>query len=393
MSKAHSHHDVVTIRLTSADIGGALQQLTNHRVTIHDVVYVDALHLDITISAKDLSQLQTIASKKGYTVQILHGSGFRQVMKGIWKRPVLVLGILALFFLSCWLPTRVLFIRVEGNVKVPTMQIVEQAKLCGIDFGASRRQVRSELMKNRLLCAMPQLQWAGITTSGCTAVITVRERNDLEMSIPVQSFNNMIALRDAVVGEMIVRQGTPLCRPGQVVKQGQLLVSAYEDCGICIRATGAQAEIYGQTQRQITAVYPTNYAKREVVTSVSKKYSVIIGKKRIKFYKGSGISGGTCAKIYEEKCITLPGGFVLPIAIACEQTIEYRSEVQRSPLSEVILSAFAQQYLSERMQSGKILDSNQVYFHADGFCRLDGNYSCYEIIGISRPEEHRKAYE
>ena len=89
-------------------------------------------------------------------------------------RPVLLAGLGILFLLAMYLPSRVLFIRVEGNMQIPDRQILAAAEECGIRFGASRREVRSEKVKNALLSSVPQLQWAGVNTAGCVATISVR---------------------------------------------------------------------------------------------------------------------------------------------------------------------------------------------------------------------------
>ena len=42
--------------------------------------------------------------------------------------------------------------------------------------------IRSEKVKNSLLQRIPQLQWAGINTDGCVAVISVREKTAIKNS-------------------------------------------------------------------------------------------------------------------------------------------------------------------------------------------------------------------
>jgi similar to stage IV sporulation protein len=386
-------NDKIQVVLTSADVNGALQAIAEQNVAIFDVGYEDILHICFAIRKRDLSTLLAVTKRRGERVKIKKRSGMINAISVFSRRPVLVLGAMLILFFSCWTPTRVFFVRIEGNNMIPTKQIIEQAKLCGIHFGAHRRQVRSEKMKNSLLESMPELQWAGINTYGCTAVITVRERNDHSNTEENASLNNIVALRDGVIREMTVQRGNALCRVGQVVQAGQMLVSAYTDCGIYIRASGAKAEIYGDTQRGLSVITPIEYCQRTQISVKSKKYSLILGKKRINFFKGSGISGSTCAKIYEEKYVTLPGGFVLPIGIICEQFVEYGTTFDITNNAETVLSRYAEAYLRSLMQAGEILRSDHVYFHGEDFCRLDGLFSCYEMIGITRPEEAKEDYE
>lgn len=379
--------DSVEVILTSADIRAALQGMSDQEIVAREICFVDPLHLRFVISSRSLPALLKLCKKRGDTVEILRRRGVTQIVSWARKRPVLLLGLLLIFALSCWLPTRVLFVQVEGNLSVPSKHIIQQAELCGIRFGASRRAVRSDQVKNALLSVLPQLRWAGVNTYGCTAVISVRERNPETQTVPNQAICSIIAQQDAYIRQMTVVSGNPLCKVGQAVKKGQVLVSAYTDCGLCLRLTNARAEIYGDTQRQITVIFPTEYWQRVKISSRSKKYSLIIGKKRINFYKGSGISGSSCAKIYEEKYVTLPGGFVLPIGLVKEEVIAYELQRIYDPPEESVLTVFAQQYLLGLMQAGQILVADHAFSYEEQFCRLDSSFSCFEMIGITRPEE------
>ena len=174
---------------------------------------------------------------------------------------------------------------------------------------------------------MPQLQWAGVSTSGCVAIITVHERNVKEPAREKEGVCSIVAARDGIITEMTVLRGNGLCKPGMAVKAGQVLISGYQDCGICIRAAHAEGEILAYTQHCLMAVCPINRVIRSETLGRKEKYSLIIGKKEINFMKYSGISGSSCVKIYEQKYMTLPGGFVLPIVFARESTIYYETFV------------------------------------------------------------------
>ena len=103
--------------------------------------------------------------------------------------------------------------------------------------------------------------------------------------------------------------------------------------------------------------------------------------------------GVSCAKIYEQEYITLPGGFVLPIAIG-KETCFYWAEAQTMYASaESQLSQFAANYLLQVMQAGQILHEDVMVTRSETLYRLDGTYGCHEMIGRSRPEENLPEYE
>ena len=381
------------VRLVSADITGVLEKLQQNHILLRDVCANDALSVTFCICRKDWKQVRQICGSRGESVSAKRLPGLYWTVVGLLRRPVLVLGMLALLLLTLWVPGRIFFVQVEGNVSVPANRILEQAQLCGIGFGASRREVRSEQMKNHLLEQLPQLQWAAVNTKGCVAVITVLERQQSPQPEQEHQVSSIVALRDGIIREMTVQRGNALCTVGQAVKAGQVLISGYTDCGISIQASQAKGEIFGETKREMTAVFPLNYAKREMQHSSVKKYSLIIGKKRINFSNNSGILDGSCVKIYEQQSVILPGGFRLPITIVTETWISYTSETKSYAQPQQVLEPFMERYLLQTMVAGKILSRQEIVTETPEFIRIDGIYSCYEMIGITRVEERMKEYE
>lgn len=382
----------VTVELTSADIPGAMAVIQSAGFQIWDLEMPDILTLRFHLRKKDYQKLRKLCEKRGDQARLLSQSGLYWSFASLKKRPILVVGLLLLLMFSLWVPRRVFFVRVEGNSCIASRQIAEAAAQCGITFGAARREVRSEKMKNALLEAMPELAWAGVNTYGCTAVITVRERTVSAQTKESCAVSSIIANMDGVIRQITVLRGTGLCTVGQAVKAGQVLISGYTDCGFSIRAAAAEGEIFAETNRKFTAVFPTNYTLRREQTGTSRKISLIIGKKRINFTNSSGILGTGCAKIYEENYVSLPGGFVLPVAIAVETWTYYHSDCAELADAQSMLSDFVSYYLSSQMCSGKILLADEILHEQDGFLRLTGSYSCYEMIGITRIEENIPEY-
>lgn len=384
-----SVNGMVRLRIICADPAGILTAVHNAGIVLYQISMPDELTLKITVRRQDAKALHHLLKNKGVDIQRDGKKGLYWSLRGLMKRPVLVGGILCLLLLCTFLPTRVFFFRVEGNVNVPTRLILEQAEACGLEFGASRRAVRSEKLKNALLEAVPQLQWAGVNTAGCVATISVRERQEISGQDPAGGVSSIVATRDGIIQEVTVTGGNPLCRIGQAVKKGQILVSGYTDCGVSIRAERAKGEVYAVTERKMTACMPTDWSYRGEKQTVTKKYGLIIGKKRINFYKGSGILDTGCVKMYEENFLTLPGGLQLPLAIVTEVWVSFPSASVSVSVDESSskLSDLTREHLLKLMIAGQILSHNETVSQADGVLKLEGVYGCLEMIGREQSEE------
>ena len=381
----------VLLEIKSADIGQMLAALTNWNITVLDISYLDDLTVSVRVSRADYRRVHAALQNKGCKITVTDRKGIYWTLKGFLRRPVLTIGILLYLFIVLSVPGRVFFVQIEGNSAVPARLILEAAQECGIGFGANRREVRSEKVKNALLEKIPQLQWAGVNTRGCVAVISVRERQE-EAKHTEKTTGSIVAARDAIIRQITVLRGTQLCKVGQAVKEGEILVSAYKDYGISIKLTGAKAEIYGETQRQLEVVSPVSAVIRTRETGRERKYSLLIGKKQINFFKDSGISHTSCVKMYKKTYLVLPGGFVLPIALVEQEFIYYETAAYEQTDFDFVKS-YSREYLLSHLASGRILREDSELISLEDKCRFSVSYSCYELIGLTKEEEFVKQDE
>lgn len=389
MSIGRAIGGTLEVALTSADPEQALAAVTAIDIPISDIHGVDGLTYRFSIRSRDFKALQRISNRRGDQLRIVGRRGLYWKLQSLRRHPILVFGTLMLLLGTLYLPTRVLFVQVEGNQTLSRQQILSAAENCGIRFGADRRQIRSEKVKNALLKQIPRLQWVGVNTSGCVATISVRERAVREEVETEATVSQIVAVRDGFILSGTVLKGNGLFRVGESVKKGQVLISGYTDCGYCIQATRAEGEILAQTSRSLRAVTPETYLRRGAVTAVKRRISILLGKNRINLWKDSGISPTTCDRIYEESYVTLPGGFSLPIAFCVETfTVSHlESEGIAQQDARDLLCQASQQYLLQQMIAGSILSQEQSCLLSDGAYRSHIRCICTEMIGREQPEQ------
>ena len=384
-----SLNGMVHVRIISADVAGMLTVLNNHGIELFQTVSRNDLTVDALLRRQDLKHLRKILHRRGDSIESVKQRGVYWRAKHILKRPILLYGILFLIILSCVIPSRIWFFKVEGNQTIPDKMILEYAANCGISFGASRREVRSEKMKNALLEALPQLQWAGVNTRGCVATISVREREISKRPEQTHGVSSIVAVCDGLIQSCTVIKGNAVCTVGQAVKAGQMLISGYTDCGLSIRACRAEGEVFARTERSISVVTPTKFCTTLSKSKEVKKYSLVIGKKRINLYKDSGILESTCDKMILEESLTLPGGFVLPVTLVTEvwNYNDLSIETADQNQLEEQLKTFASAYLNGQMVAGRILSAEETVIPEEGVVILEGKYACHEMIGRVQKEE------
>lgn len=376
---------MVEVELTCASMEQALDAIRQENISVFKVVPVSDLTVGFRIYRKDYSSLQKMAKRKGYNLKITEHRGIYWKGKAFLYRPVLWIGIALLIFSAISIPRCVLFVQVEGNEHIPDKLILEAAENCGIRFGAAREQIRSEKVKNQLLSAIPELQWAGVNTKGCVAVISVRERIITERMSPETTVSNIVADRDGIILNCTASSGTLVCGEGQAVVEGELLISGYTDCGLIIQATRAEGEVYAQTMRNLMVVSPRKWVSVRDDHIEIGAISLLVGKKRINLWKDSGIWDSTCGRMYKEYFLTLPGGFRLPLALCVDIGIQRQESLseynQGSNLEE-----YARSYLCSQMVAGTILRESVSVSEQTDCLVLQASYICSEMIGRVQSE-------
>ena len=376
--------------LLTADGPGAMDAIAGAGIVLWDVLPEDALRLRFRVSAGSFRRLKSLTDRRGEKLTVLRRQGIYWRFRALVRRPVLLLGLLFLFCAQLFLPTRVLFIRISGNETVPARQILAAAEDCGLSFGADRRAIRSEKIKNALLGAIPELKWAGVNTSGCVAVISVAEKQPAPAMEPEEAgVASLAASRDGVLKSLLVTRGTALCAAGQAVERGQVLISGYTDCGNVVLAQRAKGEAMAYTAREIQAILPQTSLQRVRLLRTERRVSILFGKKRIKLWFGSGISGMECGRMYREYPLTLPGGFQLPVRLAVDTCSVWETARNTLPEDGVRghLQTFSRDYLRSAMIAGSILNASETMTRQKNAYVFSGRYSCLESIGVTVREQ------
>lgn len=381
---------ILRLELTGAEPENSLQAIALAGIAMEQIHRKGALTLEFVIQHADYAALEALCRKRGETLRVLGRYGLFYAGKSLLKRKLLLTGISLLIAMTALLPTRTLFIQVAGNQAVPAAKILAEAEKAGLVFGVCRRDIRSEQLKNALLDAIPELEWAGVNTRGCTAVISVRERAEQKTREIRQNVGNIVAARDGYILSALVTRGTGLVQPGQAVRAGEILISGYTDCGICIQATQAAGEVLAETRRQLEVHMPEVYQKKGMPTGTKRVFSLLIGKKRIFFWKDSGILEGSCDRIQREYPLTLPGGFRLPVSVRIDTCInrELSPEGCSPQEASASLEGFCARYLTEQMLAGRVLKKTQHITRQGGAYRLRGSYLCAEIISRQKLEQN-----
>lgn len=370
------------VRLTGASPQWALNALSQRRIGFRQTVRLDEFTLEITILSRDLARARAAAERAMCELEMVDERGLKASFGGLRKRAVFLLALTLVAAAAVWLPRFVLFYQVEGNVTVPEEQILRELRELGIGFGTYGPSIKPQWVMNHLLLRIPELQWVTVTQNGCCASVVVRERQETPEVLDRRSPRNVIASRSGVLTQVTVMEGNNLCKVGDIVQGGQLLVSAYTDWQYKTQVSGALAEIYAQTWRRETGVLPDKSLRKTSNGAEETVVRLIFGQKSVNIFGNSGIYTSDCDKMTTYHTLSLPGGFDFPVTIEVTRVTGY--DLMEKPVEQMWAEQQLQTHALEEakadMIAGRIMDERFTTERVGGLWRCHSVLACEEMI-------------
>ena len=372
----------VRARLKGASPEWALERLTQARAAFLEPVREDDVTISLLLLKKDVPKAESAAQKAMCELEIAEEFGLSKSLGGLFRRKVFCIALVLALAASFVIPKFVFFYEVTGNEAVPEEKILRAMKSLGVGFGTYGPDIKPQELKNKMLLLIPELQWFTVQQSGMRARIVVRERPE---RIPVEERRapmDVVAAKDGVITSVYAFDGNCLCKPGQAVKKGQLLISAYTDLEFTTRVCAARGEIYAGTLAQKTVVTPDTVTVKRPNGKTARSVSLLLGEKRRNIFTNGGNLTGRCDKITRTHMLTLPGGLEIPIGLSVTQCVYYDTETK--PLlpesAKAQLQEQAESAVRQDMIAGTILDVTGELSRQNGIFEYTASIRCEEMI-------------
>ena len=278
---------------------------------------------------------------------------------------------------------------VQGAETQHDEEILRALETLDIRPGTWGPSIDQQLTKHRMLSLLPKLSWLAVNRSGGILHVLVTERMTPQAQTPPYRVANIVAARDGVLTQVSVLEGMKLCAPGQVVSEGQLLVSGYEDYGLMVRAVCANAEIYARTWHSGTVITPEIEYVKEYTGREWTQRTLILGRKRINLSGNSGISLPNCDKMISERKLSLPGGETFHVILETATYREYRltpRAVQAENAGALLRGAWLRM-TKDSLLAGAVEQTEATMLRADGYYILNAVSTCTEMIARVIPAE------
>lgn len=308
----------VTVRVESPFPERVINLCSARNIAFWDLNWESEGSFTCRLSRSDAAVLQRGAEKLECVVTPISRRGAPFFLRRLRSRPALLVGAVSCataLFLSTFF---IWEFRVEGNETVPTETILRALEEYGVGIGTFGLSLESEDLRNHVLLSVPELSWITVNVSGCRAQVQVRERVAAPEIIARRPPANLVARRAGLVLNVNALGGVKCVVAGMSVDEGQLLISGVEDTGTFgARTTAGLGEVTARTWHTLTTTVPLTAAQKQY-TGEKTGYSLIFGRKRVKFFSNSSITGEEYDKITKRQSLSLLG---IPLPVTIEKEV------------------------------------------------------------------------
>ena len=336
--------------VTGADPSCFLNQCLRASLPLHAVRYADANRLIVTLPQRELKRARQLALRSQCELQNVKKCGGRALLGRLARRWVAAVCLLLAFVLLAWSKLFIWEIDVTGNRTVSTGRIRSALTDCGVGLGTFWPELTCDNLRSELLTRLPELHWATVNIYGSRAEVVVRERVPKPELFDPDAPVDLVAERLGFVTEVRALNGTAAARPGDAVLPGDVLIAGEMNSAFSgPRRTHAAGSVTAETYYELTAAAPLTETVRAAETGRRSRWALVIGKKRVNFYKNCSFCQANCDKIISLWECRIGGLFALPLALVKETETEYASEERPRDLN--LLARAMEQQLQMRLES------------------------------------------
>jgi len=288
---------------------------TRRGIHLWNVRRIDNTKMRANISIQAFKMLPPIVKKSRCTVQIYSRKGVPFFVHKHRKRKAFLFGIIISIILIYSMTLFIWTVDIQGNEKMTEAQIALALQNAGLKTGMWKNNIDTRYIQNVVMTDQPDIGWIGININGTKAEVEVKERTPKPYILPKNQPCSIVATIGGVIETINTKDGHQLVKKGDVVREGQLLVSGALDSKIeGIRYVHSEAEVFARTWHEKTVNLPQLEEVKTRTGRSKSKHSIKIFDFYIKFFINDRIYYTNYDRISYVKKLSLGKDNILPIS-------------------------------------------------------------------------------
>lgn len=314
----------------------------NRKIYIWNIVRENEKY-KFSLTVRNYRKLKPVVRKTGLIPKIDQKHGLPFLIQKNRKRKGFFIGILICMVLVYIMSLYIWDIEILGGSKYTPQALLKFLGELDIKPGIRKKYIDGSKIEEEIRLAYEDIGWVSAEVKGTRLIIKITETNMPAPVIEATAPSHMVATKDAVVKEIITRTGTPMVKPGDVVRKGDILVSGIvevkDDFGGVLnkKPVIASADIVCKSFYDYYDEFPLTHIVRIFTNNKKKGYYITLWGKKIFLYNPR-YSYELYDIIVDENTLHITDSFYLPFqygTVTIREYIEQKNKYSESEAKEL----------------------------------------------------------
>lgn len=224
-----------------------INKLWKEKIEVANVKKIDKATIKMRIYREDYKQVEEIVKLFKGKITILQRKGNSFRIKRYKKRVGLVIGMFLFFGIIYYLSTYIWSIEISTEKNLSPFEIRQQIRNIGICPGISKDKIDVYVLENKIKNMNDEVLWVRARIEGARLTIVIKERLNPPLIEDNPSYKDNVAWMGGEVERIYANSGTVMVQPGDIVKEGDLLIKASQGEGEAEMQVPAKGRVIANT--------------------------------------------------------------------------------------------------------------------------------------------------
>lgn len=230
------------------------------------------------IRVGDFTALRPLLKKSRCRVKVVARMGAPFRYRAMLSRALLLPGLVLCLTLLWGMGQFVWDIQITGVTGELNQSVSQRIEQYGIARGTRKDALDLKSLAAQLRLDLPQLRFAALRIEGPSLVVEALERFEQPEIIPPGEQGVVVAAKSGIIEEVLVIRGTARVKPGDAVREGDILISPVEQSQQAhVRHVWAQGRVMARRWVTQRARLDLNQAARKPTGQVQDVWTLCIG--------------------------------------------------------------------------------------------------------------------
>ena len=345
------------------------------------------------IGFKDYKNCKEYLKKTDVTITIIERKGLPFFIKKYRKRYGFMIGMVLFYSLIYGFTMFIWDINVSGESVYTKEQIIKDVRDNYVNILTPKEEINCDELEKILREKYDKVAWISCEIRGTQLNINITETIDKNEIVKSEDPCNIVAIKDGVITDIIVRNGKKTRNIGDEVKKGDIIITGavniYNDYDELLETNyvASDGDVYAIVNNEYYDEFDLYYYDKQYTGEESKSYGVIINDNSY-FPFGFEPDYSLYDQVITEEKLKLGTSIYLPVSFNKIVSKEYEtvpcvySETEATEKGQKRL----QIYIDELQKKGvEILENNVTIVVNEEKCIISGTIVTKELIGV--PEE------